>query len=211
MKIVTALKLYNSLLNIEYELTLGHKGILKKLRIIFDKSCWFHLAGIHYLNDIDIIQNHRATEKFYDEILSGQIKEDYFKKSTKYNDIQERVALASKPNEIIEAIDNKLVTIYSFSRSRTKFYTTIDGDYLICDFRINSSPINLFLVFEKIDDNIVKPMSIFYPQLDDRSNGFLNYADGQPKYTLLLSTKIYTLSAKSEEIFRHPLYTENSK
>lgn len=54
MEIVTALKLYNSLLNIEYELTLGHKGILKKLRIIFDKSCWFHLAGIHYPNDIDM-------------------------------------------------------------------------------------------------------------------------------------------------------------
>ncbi len=121
MDVITALKKYNSLLDIEYELVLGRKGRSQTISVIFDKTCWFHVGGIHYLDDTDINQNRRSLEAFYDEILNGSITEEYFRKSERYNEIADRIELLSKLDEIIEGLDNKRVCIYAFSKSRTRF------------------------------------------------------------------------------------------
>ena len=209
MEVITALRKYNSFLDTEYELVLGRKGKSKALTITFDKTCWFHVGGIHYLDDTDINQNRRSIETFYDEIMSGLITEDYFKKSERYEDITDRLELLSRLDEIIEGLDNKSVCIYAFSKARTKFYTTIDGNYLILDLRSTDSPVNLFLVFEKIDDNTVKPMSAFYSSIDQRTGKPLDYADGQMKYTVLKSIKKNKSSGIYEEIYRNPNYKED--
>ncbi len=209
MEVITALRKYNSILDTEYELVLGRKGKSKALTVTFDKTCWFHVGGIHYLDDIDINQNRRSVETFYDEIMDGLITEDYFKKSKRYQDITDRLELLSRLDEIIEGLDNKAVCIYDFSKARTKFYTTIDGNYLILDFRSTDNPINLFLVFEKIDDSTVKPMSAFYSSTDQRTGKPLNYTEGQMKYTVLKSIKKNKLSGTIEEIYRNPNYIED--
>ena len=170
MEVITALRKYNTFLDTEYELVLGRKGKSKALTITFDKTCWFHVRGIHYLDDTDINQNRRSIETFY---------------------------------------DNKSVCIYAFSKARTKFYTTIDGNYLILDLRSTDSPVNLFLVFEKIDDNTVKPMSVFYSSIDQRTGKSLDFADGQMKYTVLKSIKKNKSSGIYEEIYRNPNYKED--
>lgn len=209
MEVITALRKYNSFLDAEYELVLGRKGKSKAITITFDKTCWFHVGGIHYLDDTDINQNRRSIENFYDEIMSGLITEDYFKKSERYEDITDRLELLSRLDEIIEGLDNKSVCIYAFSKARTKFYTTIDGNYLILDLRSTDSPVNLFLVFEKIDDNTVKPMSVFYSSIDQRTGKSLDFADGQMKYTVLKSIKKNKSSGIFEEIYRNPNYKED--
>ena len=40
------------LLNTEYEIVLGRKGVAVTLRIAFDKKYCFHLMGLQYLNII---------------------------------------------------------------------------------------------------------------------------------------------------------------
>ncbi|WP_026663480.1 PBECR4 domain-containing protein [Butyrivibrio proteoclasticus] len=209
MEVVTAVKKYKSFYNNEYELILGRKGKSKAIRIIFDEFSWFHVGGLHYLTDIDINQNRRSTGKFFDDIIEGRITEDYFKTSSNYNAIQDRLELLSRLDQIIEGLDNKLVSIYSFSKKSAKFYTTIDGDYLIVDLKTTNLPVNLFLVFEKVDDDTIKPMSVFYPELDSKTGKTLDYAEGQMKYTVLSNTKKDTITGIVTHIYRNPNYKEN--
>jgi hypothetical protein len=209
MEIITALKKYSSLLDVEYELVLGRKGKSKRLTVVFDKTCWFHVGGIHYLVDTDINQNRRSVVSFYDEIMSGGITEDYFKKSERYNDISDRLELLSRLDEIIEGLDNKAVSLYAFSKARTKFYTTIDGNYLILDLRSAERPLNLFLVFEQVDENTVKPMSVFYSSTDQRTGKPLDFAEGQMKYTVLKNSKKNKVTGLCSEIYRNPNYKED--
>jgi hypothetical protein len=209
MEVVTAVKKYNAFLNNEYELILGRKGKSKIIRIVFDKLSWFHVGGLHYLTDIDINQNRRSTEKFFVDIIEGKITEDYFKASSSYYVIQDRLELLSRLDQIIEGLDNKHVSIYSFSKKSAKFYTTIDGDYLIVDLRSANLPVNLFLVFEKVDENTIKPMSVFYPEIDSKTGKTLDYAEGQMKYTVLCNTKKDTITGAITEIYRNPNYKED--
>jgi hypothetical protein len=209
MEIVTAVKQYDSFLNTEYKLILGRKGNSKTIRIIFDKYSWFHVGGIHYLSDIDINLNRRSVDGFYDDIIEGKITEEYFKKSSNYDGIQCRIELMSRLDEIVERLDNKLSCIFAFSKRDTKFYTTINGDYLIVDLTLADHPINLFLVFEKIDDNTIKPMSVFYPEIDSRSGKALDYSEGQMRYTVLCNTKVNTSTGEITEIYRNPNYRES--
>lgn len=104
MEVITALRKYDFFLDTEYELVLGRKGKSKSLRVTFDKTCWFHVGGIHYLDDIDINQNRRSVETFYDEIMDGLITEDYFKKSERYKDITERLELLSRHIQYIISV-----------------------------------------------------------------------------------------------------------
>jgi hypothetical protein len=91
MDIVTAVNEYSHLLNIEYHLILGRKGKSQSVKIVFDKTAWFHVAGIHYLKDIDINQNRKSSAILYDDIMNGSIMEEYFKKSEYYETISDRV------------------------------------------------------------------------------------------------------------------------
>lgn len=208
MDIVTAVNEYSHLLNIEYHLILGRKGKSQSVKIVFDKTAWFHVAGIHYLKDIDINQNRKSSAILYDDIMNGSIMEEYFKKSEYYETISDRVELLSKLGEIIEGIDNTNISIYGFSKTRAKFYTTIDGDYLISDLRNADEPINLFLVFERIADGILVPATAFHPGTDKRSGKPLDYTAGQMKYTLLKNARYQIQEDILAEVFCLTNYKE---
>lgn len=59
------------LLNTEYEIVLGRKGVSVTLRITFDKKDCFHLMGLQYL--IDRPELNRDRGKVFDEIVAGSI------------------------------------------------------------------------------------------------------------------------------------------
>ena len=210
MEIVNAVKKYSELLDIEYCLILGRKNKSDQVKIVFDKTAWFHVAGLHYLTDIDINQNRRALSSFFDEIIRESITEEYFRKSVYYESILDRSELLSRLGEFIEEIDNKSIGIFGFSKARAKFFTKIDGDYLISDLRNAANPVNMFLVFEKRADGILVPASAFYPDIDKRSGKPLDYTDGQMKYTLLKNTRNNIRENTSVEIYHNPNYREPS-
>ena len=59
------------LLNTEYEIVLGRKGVTVILKITFDKRDCFHLMGLQYL--IDRPELNRDRGKVFDEIVAGRI------------------------------------------------------------------------------------------------------------------------------------------
>ncbi len=208
MEIVSAVKEYSKLLDIEYNLILGRIGKSKEVRIVFDETSWFHVAGIHYLKDIGINHDKVALKPFYEEITLGRITEEYFRKSRYYNNIADRVALLPRLGEIIEGIDNVNTGIYGFSRKNAPFYTKIDGDYLVCDLSKTDNPVNLFLVFERKDDGTLVPISIFHPEINDKTGKMLDYTEKQMRYTFLKNTRKEIKEDKYTEIYRYPNYKE---
>ena len=95
-----------------------------------------------------------------------------------------------------------------YSKKRARFYTKVDGNYLIGDISQSNEPINVFLVFERVDDNTLIPSSAFPSVIDKRSGKPLDYSDGQMQFTLLLSTRREISTDSNTELFRHPNYTE---
>ena len=59
------------LLNTEYEIVLGRKGVTVILKITFDKRDCFHLMGLQYL--IDRPELNRDRGKVFDGIVAGSI------------------------------------------------------------------------------------------------------------------------------------------
>ena len=208
MDIVSAVKEYSKLLNVEYHLILGRKNKAKNIRIIFDDTSWFHVAGLHYLKDIGINHDKIALKPFFDGIILGNINEEYFRKSKYYDSILDRVDLLSRLDTIIEGIDNTNICIYGFDKKKAAFFTKIDGDYLISDLRKADNPVNLFLVFERKDDGTLVPVSAFHPEINAKTGKPLDYTDRQMRYTLLKNTRREISEDKYTEVFRHLNYKE---
>ena len=70
------------LLNTEYEIVLGRKGVAVTLRIAFDKKDCFHLMGLQYL--IDRPELNRDRGKVFDEIVAGSITTEQVESSDFY-------------------------------------------------------------------------------------------------------------------------------
>lgn len=77
------------LLNTEYEIVLGRKGVAVTLRIAFDKKDCFHLMGLQYL--IDRPELNRDRGKVFDEIVAGSITTEQVESSDFYKKIEGRV------------------------------------------------------------------------------------------------------------------------
>lgn len=70
---------FSNLLDVEYHLVLGKKGIATELQIAFDKRDCFHLMGLQYLKDRPNLNKDR--EKIFDSIMErnsfSKIEADY--------------------------------------------------------------------------------------------------------------------------------------
>ncbi len=74
------------LLNTEYEIVLGRKGVSVTLKIGFDKRDCFHLMGLQYL--IDRPELNRDRKKVFDEIVAGNITAEQVETSDFYKKIE---------------------------------------------------------------------------------------------------------------------------
>nr|WP_302134970.1 PBECR4 domain-containing protein [uncultured Schaedlerella sp.] len=80
---------FEKLLNKEYHLILGRKGIAVSLQINFDKKECFHLMGLQYLTDRPEL--FRDREKIFDSIRSRRITAEQLQSSDLYHKIADRV------------------------------------------------------------------------------------------------------------------------
>ncbi len=88
-----------SLLNTQYEIVLGRKGVAVTLRITFDKKDCFHLMGLQYL--IDRPELNRDREKIFDKVLMGDITTKQVESSDFYERIKERIDLFTVIRNVI--------------------------------------------------------------------------------------------------------------
>ena len=96
---------FTSLLDTEYHLILGRKGVSVSLMITFDKKDCFHLVGLQYLTDRPELSRDRAI--VFDELkerktTAKQIETSYF-----YERIAERVDMLPLLENIFDSIDTQ--------------------------------------------------------------------------------------------------------
>ena len=111
------------LLNTEYEIVLGRKGVAVTLRISFDKRDCSHLMGLQYL--IDRPELNRDRGKVFDEIVAGSITTEQVESSDFYKKIEGRVNFLPLLEKLLDSND----TVFKYNK-KANMYSMIDADYL---------------------------------------------------------------------------------
>jgi len=169
------------LLDVEYKILLGKKGNVVELDICFDKSHFFHLAGLQYLKDIHDLDNQR--EYIFDRILSKKITAEKIESSMFYSKIQRRVHFLAMLESIFDSND----TIFKYDATKNILTSKIAADFLM---KTNLELTNIFTFLDKRRDNKYYCRS-FFPQ------DFKDYSYRQRQWTILSKIKIIQ-STKTE-------------
>ena len=160
------------LLNTEYEIILGRKGVAVTLRISFDKKDCFHLMGLQYL--IDRPELNRDRGKVFDEIVAGKITTEQVESSDFYRKIEERVHFLPLLEQLLDSND----TVFKYNK-KANLYSMIDADYLMKN-KIKERNLYLFLSHD-IDDRYF--CRSFFPEEKK------DYTKNQASWTLLYKKK----------------------
>jgi len=162
-----------ALLDTQYHLILGRKGIASSLQIIFDKRDCFHLMGLQYLTDRPELSRDRG--KIFDEIKERKITIEQIESSDLYYKIAERIDMLPLLEESFDSND----TIFKYNQKINTF-SLIQADYLIKN-RMEDKNIFIFLAKKKEGRYFCRS---FFPE--DRKD----YAKNQASWTLLYKKKI---------------------
>lgn len=160
------------LLDMEYEIVLGRKGVAVTLRITFDKKDCFHLMGLQYL--VDRPQLNRDRGKVFDEIVAGDITIEQVEGSDFYKKIEERVNFLPLLEPLLDSND----TIFKYSR-KANMYSMIEADYLM---KNHMEKKNLYLFLSHGTDDKYFCRS-FFPE------GKKDYTKNQASFTMLYKKK----------------------
>lgn len=174
---------FEKLLNKEYHLILGRKGVAVSLQINFDKKECFHLMGLQYLTDRPEL--FRDREKIFDSIRSRRITAEHLQSSDLYHKIADRVDMLPLLESVIDCND----TIFKYNR-KLNTYSVIKADYIM---KNQAEGRNIFLFLSQHGEEGRYFCRSFFPQ--DK----MDYAKNQASWTLLFKKKV-TLSTGKEEI-----------
>ncbi len=171
---------FQALLDTEYHLVLGRKGVAVTLRIRFDKKDCYHLMGLQYLTDRVELRRDRSV--VFDEIRDGIITVAQIEASDFYKNIAERVDMLP----LLENMFDRNDTIFKYNR-RNNMYSMIEADYLMKN-RAGSRNVFVFLSRKTGDQYYCRS---FFPQSKR------DYTENQASWTLLYKEKIKLSTAES--------------
>ena len=180
-----------SLLNTQYEIVLGRKGVAVTLRITFDKKDCFHLMGLQYL--IDRPELNRDREKIFDKILMGDITTNRVESSDFYERIKERIDYLP----LLEMLLDSNETVFKYNK-KANIYSKIEADFLMKNNMENRN-LYLFLSQGKNDNYYCRS---FFPE--ERKD----YTKNQALWTMLYKKKCNMITGK-EIILYDKLTTSN--
>ena len=166
----SAIKAFERMLSVKYEIILGRKGKTSVLNISFRKEDFFHLAGLHYLVDVPKLKTSR------DIIFDSILKKDDFRNillSSQFIDkIERRIKYLIELEKIIDSNDT-VFKIYQLQFSKIK------ADYILVN---EIGVFKLYLFIKRLeDDNYI---CTFFSQ-----NETVDYTLGQLKTTILFKKK----------------------
>ena len=188
-KLLTTASAFSNLLNTEYEFVLGRKSITVRLKVIFHKTHFYHLAGLHYLTDIQNLKGDR--EILFDNIIAGKITSADLEKSVFYSKIDKRLVSL----ELLESLFDSDNLVFKYDQKANNF-SVMEADYLMENY-VNSSKIFTFL--SKNPDNNYFCRSFFPMEKQD-------YSFGQSNWTILLKKKKDLLTDSTQELYRYKNY-----
>ena len=168
-------KSFESLLPFQYHIIAGRKGKVLDFTISFDQADFHHLAGLHKLTDnVRFLTGKRAI--IMQEILSGRLTIAQARQSAFFNQMEPRLKPLSHLEQFLDS--NEIIFRYN---SKAHTFSVIQADYLLQnDFE--GQPVYLFLAQRTGESTQV--CRTFFPKAEK------DYAQGQPRYTLLKKEKI---------------------
>lgn len=184
MSIYDCVESFSRLLNYEYDITLGRKGKLVILHIVFDKKDCFHLMGLQYLKDFVILKRDRGD--IFDDIIEGRITAELLESSIFYPQIRSRIKYLPS----LETIFDSNETIFKYNQNRAG-YSMIKAEYLL------KTPIDEETVFVFIDKNNQGNYfcrSLFMQEERD-------FSLHQTKWTLLKKVKLNKITSQQEVLY----------
>lgn len=180
------------LLNTEYEIILGRKGVSTALNIGFDKRDCYHLMGLQYL--VDRPELNRDRGKIFDAMRERSITLEQVESSDFYSQIENRIHFLPLLEELLD--NNETVFKYN---QKANCFSMIQANYLM---KNHIEGRNLFLFLSLNKDNKYFCRS-FFPQ-DQK-----DYTQNQASWTLLYKKKIYISTGKEAILYNH-LKNDNS-
>lgn len=188
--IIDCVNAFLPLLNVEYEIILGRKGVSVTLRLGFDKKDCFHLMGLQYLEDRPELNRDRG--KVFDEIVAGRITIEQIESSDFYEKIEKRVDFLPLLEQMMDSND----TVFKYNK-KANIYSVIDADYLM---KNNMEGRNLYLFLSLGADDKYFCRSFFPEEKKD-------YTKNQASWKLLYKKK-YDLSTGEENVLYNRLKTD---
>lgn len=179
---------FERLLSVTYYFEIAKKQNIYKFALSFQKSDFYHLAGLHKLTDIASLQGEPSKEKVFNNILNGSITYNLIEHSRFFPKMNVRLGLLGKIENILDS--NQIVFKYINSSHQT---SRIQADFLL----ENVYGLNIVFMFlndrsnaERSDVPIMCCRS-FFPMEN------FDYTRNQPTYTLLRKIKTDTATGIS--------------
>lgn len=180
---------FEKLINTEYEIVIGRKGITKRLFVKFEKKDFRHLCGFQHLTDRQFLQD--AAEKVFDKIFNREFSEESIISSKYYEQIKDRIFYLSK----LEFVFDSNETVFKYNPILNQ-YSVVQADFLLKN-SINLR--NIFTFLSKSDDEKYFCRS-FFPE------NRIDYSLNQTAWTLLFKKKINKLTNEEQVLYAHPKF-----
>lgn len=173
---------FEQLLPYQYHITAGRKGKKLEFTISFDRADFHHLAGLHKLTDnVRFLTGKRAA--IMQEILSGKLTLSQAQQSAFFQKMESRLKPLAHLEEFLDS--NEIIFRYN---SKIHTFSVIQADYLLQN-QFEENPVYLFIA-RRIDSETQVCRTLF-PKAEK------DYAEGQPRYTLLKKEKINLQTGES--------------
>lgn len=178
---------YKEILNMRYYFEIAKKQNMQIFNLTFEKTDFFHLAGLHKLTDIAAVQSEPNKEIVFNNIINGSISHDLIQHSRFYSSIHNRLSYLGDIGKILDS--NQIVFKYL---SKSNRLSRIEADYLL----ENAHETDIIYIFlnerVKVDKGNIPIMCCrsFFPMCQ------LDYTKNQPSYTLLKKIRIDTVTGE---------------
>ena len=173
---------FECLIPYQYRMVVGRKGKTFDFTVSFDKADFHHLAGLHKLRDNVRFQTGKRSDIMQD-ILDGRLTLSTAMQSAFFHEMERRLSPLAELEHFLDS--NEIIFRYN---SKAHIFSAIRADYLLQnDF--NGTPVYLFLA-QRSGENTLGCRT-FFPKSEK------DYAQGQPRYTLLRKEKICCSNGES--------------
>lgn len=194
---------FKILLNTKYVITMGRKGKKYTITLEFSTNAFFHMAGLHKLQDRPNYIGMNNTE-FFNSVLADAITYADIEKSSYIVEAHKRLLYLQILSSLIE--DN--TAQFKWMKNVNK-NSKINCDFLLVSKFIAIEPYpytETYLFLDKPrnnkDENPSHFCKTFFPK------EFVDYTTGQTKVTLLKKDRIDTNSNVITNIYTNPSYNE---
>ena len=210
--IYDAAKSYKDLLKYEYKIVLGYKGKAAEVPLCFNEDAFFHLCGLHYLENVAKINDtDNVTDVFHKILRKEIIHEDIVNDSGFIkNSIQDRInRVADLPNFLNNVLCKpQEADIYKYN-SKANPGSSINGNFLTKSVAADNRTVYFIIRADSYNQGKYFGLSIFSRDLTDKKQR--DFAIGHTHNTLLYVSKTPLVNgepdrSKEEVLFKRSSY-----